>query len=182
MNFSPFNVSSICLCPFLLSVKETIEKHYDEIAAVISEPVMCNTGCILPEPGYFEKMRELCMKYDIILIIDKVITGFRVSLAGAQGYYGIDPDLSIFAKGMGVGIALAATSATMDLLNQPGIYDDFYKKSKRLMNGIGELWEKSKIDAYVTGLGPLFQVWFSKHPIKNYRDAKKYADAYIFSL
>jgi len=194
-------------------LKEVIEKHNDEIAAVISEPIMCNTGCILPEPGYLETMRELCSKYGIVLIIDEVITGFRISLAGAQGYYDIDPDLSIFAKGMGGGfpvaalggkkellklvddgvvsvagtysgngIALAATSATLDYLRQPDLYEEFYRKSVKLMNGISELWKKSKIDAYVTGLGPLFQVWFSKHPIRNYRDAKKYANGDIFTL
>lgn len=194
-------------------LRETIEKHHDEIAAVISEPIMCNTGCILPEPGYLETMRELCTKYGIVLIIDEVITGFRISLSGAQGYYGIDPDLSIFAKGMGGGfpvaamggkkelmklvddgevsvagtysgngIALAATSATMDYLNKPGLYDEFYRKSRRLMDGISKLWADSKIDAHVVGLGPLFQVWFADRPIKNYRDAKNYADGDIFTL
>jgi len=194
-------------------LRDTIEKRHGEIAAVITEPVMCNTGCILPEPGYLEIMRELCTKYGIVLIFDEVITGFRVALSGAQGYYGIEPDLSIFAKGCGGGfpvavlggkkelfklvdegivsvagtysgngVALAATISTIDYLSRPGIYDEFYRKSKRLMNGIGELWGKSSISAYVAGLGPLFQVWFSGKPIKNYRDAQKYADGDVFTL
>jgi len=93
-----------------------------------------------------------------------------------------DGVVSVAGTYSGNGIALAATSATIDYLSQPGIYDEFYRKSQKLMNGIGELWGKSKIDAHVAGLGPLFQVWFSDRPIKNYRDAKKYADGDIFTL
>jgi glutamate-1-semialdehyde 2,1-aminomutase len=148
-----------------------------------------------------------------VLIMDEVITGFRVSLAGAQGYYGITPDLTIFAKGMGGGfpvaalggradimdladkgiisiagtysgngIALSATSATLDYLRTPGVYEAFYKKSLKLMNGMSDIWSRSKIPAHVVGIGPLFQVWFSEHPIKNYRDAKAYADGDIFTI
>ena len=97
-------------------LKKVIEENYKEIAAVISEPIMCNTGCILPKPGYLEAMRELTEKYGIVLIIDEVITGFRISLAGAQGHYGIKPDLSIFAKGMGGGFPVAAMGGKAEIM------------------------------------------------------------------
>ncbi|TYL23179.1 aminotransferase class III-fold pyridoxal phosphate-dependent enzyme, partial [Streptococcus pyogenes] len=82
------------------ALRDAIAREGHNIAAVITEAVMCNTGCILPEPGYLEAMRDLTAKAGIILICDEVITGFRLSLGGAQGYYGLQPDLSTFAKGL----------------------------------------------------------------------------------
>ncbi|WP_293932289.1 aspartate aminotransferase family protein [Sphingobacterium sp. UBA6645] len=89
-------------------LEKTIGKYKDELAAVITEPIMCNNGCIPPRAGYLEKMRELTSKYGIALIFDEVITGFRMSLSGAQGYFNIQPDLSIYAKAMGSGYPISA--------------------------------------------------------------------------
>jgi len=89
-------------------LEKTIEKYKDDLAAVITEPIMCNNGCIIPRVGYLEKMRELCSKYGIAFIFDEVITGFRMSLSGAQGYFNIQPDLSIYAKAMGSGYPISA--------------------------------------------------------------------------
>jgi glutamate-1-semialdehyde 2,1-aminomutase len=95
---------------------DTIKRHGDQIAAVLTEPVMCNTGCILPKPGYLETMRELTRKAGIVLIFDEVITGFRLGLAGAQGRLGIKPDLSVFAKGIGGGFPVAAMGGRADIM------------------------------------------------------------------
>ena len=89
-------------------LKETVEKRYKEIAAIITEPIMCNNGCILPEPGFLEGLRELCDRFGIALVFDEVITGFRVSLSGAQQYFGVTPDISIFAKAMASGYPISA--------------------------------------------------------------------------
>jgi glutamate-1-semialdehyde 2,1-aminomutase len=89
-------------------LKRTIEQNYSEIAAIISEPVMCNNGCILPKEGYLEQMRILCDQYGITLIFDEVITGFRMGLNGAQGYFDVVPDLSIFAKAIASGYPISA--------------------------------------------------------------------------
>ncbi len=89
-------------------VKSTLAKHSDELAAIITEPIMCNSGCILPEEGFLAGLRELCDQYGIALIFDEVITGFRMSLGGSQVYYGITPDMSIFAKAMGSGYPISA--------------------------------------------------------------------------
>ena len=59
------------------ALEEVIKKQGSEIAAVITEPIMCNTNCILPKPGYLENMRSQCTNNDIVLIFDEVITGFR---------------------------------------------------------------------------------------------------------
>ncbi|MDH6233906.1 glutamate-1-semialdehyde 2,1-aminomutase [Mesorhizobium soli] len=98
------------------ALREAIAREGHHIAAVITEAVMCNTGCILPEPGYLEAMRELTAKAGIILICDEVITGFRLSLAGAQGYYGLEPDLSTFAKGLGGGFPVAALGGRKNIM------------------------------------------------------------------
>ncbi len=86
----------------------TIDERYEEIAAIITEPIMCNNGCVLPEKGFLEGLRALCDKYQIALIFDEVITGFRIGLGGAQQYFGVTPDLSIFAKAMGSGYPISA--------------------------------------------------------------------------
>ncbi len=89
-------------------VRQTLAAHHGEIAAIITEPVMCNNGCILPEEGYLAGLRGLCDQYRIALIFDEVITGFRLSLGGAQQYFGVTPDMSIFAKAIASGYPISA--------------------------------------------------------------------------
>ncbi|HJP97947.1 MAG TPA: glutamate-1-semialdehyde 2,1-aminomutase [Rhodanobacteraceae bacterium] len=95
---------------------DTIEREGDQIAAVLTEPVMCNNGCILPEPGYLEAMRDLTSRHGIVLLFDEVITGFRLGLAGAQGRLGVTPDLSVFAKGIGGGFPVAAVGGRREIM------------------------------------------------------------------
>mgnify|MGYP006162343293 CR=1 FL=1 len=89
-------------------VRQTLEKHHGEIAAIITEPIMCNSGCILPVPGFLQGLRDMTEKFGIALIFDEVITGFRTALGGAQKYYGVTPDLSVFAKAMASGFPISA--------------------------------------------------------------------------
>jgi glutamate-1-semialdehyde 2,1-aminomutase len=89
-------------------VKAAFEKNPNQIAAVITEPIMCNTGAIGPVPGFLEGLRELCSANGAALIFDEVITGFRVALGGAQAYFGVTPDLATFAKGMAGGFPVSA--------------------------------------------------------------------------
>lgn len=88
-------------------LRKTVEKHSHELAAIITEPVMCNNGCIVPGDGYLHTMRQLCDQYGITLIFDEVITGFRIALGGAQQYFNVRPDLSVFAKAIGSGYPLS---------------------------------------------------------------------------
>ena len=69
-----------------------LDRHRDQVAAIITEPVMCNTNCIMPRSGYLEEMRRLCDERGIVLIFDEVITGFRLALGGAQEFFGVTPD------------------------------------------------------------------------------------------
>ena len=87
-------------------VRDTLERD-PEIAAVVTEPIMCNNSCILPEPGYLEGLRELCTQHGAVLIFDEVITGFRVALGGAQELLGVQADLSIYGKAMASGYPLS---------------------------------------------------------------------------
>lgn len=95
-------------------VKEFLEQKHHEIAAIITEPIMCNKGCILPEKGFLQGLRELCTRYDIALIFDEVITGFRIDLGGAQTYFNVTPDLSIFAKALASGYPLSVVAGKKD--------------------------------------------------------------------
>jgi glutamate-1-semialdehyde 2,1-aminomutase len=102
-------------------LQKTIAENAVELAAVITEPIMCNNGCILPQEGFLHLLRGLCTEYNIALIFDEVITGFRVSMGGAQSLFGITPDLSIFAKAMASGYPLsiiAGKKAWMSLLEE----------------------------------------------------------------
>ena len=87
-------------------VRKTLERD-PEIAAVVTEPIMCNNSCILPDPGYLEGLRELCTRHGVLLIFDEVITGFRVALGGAQELFGVESDLSIYGKAMASGFPLS---------------------------------------------------------------------------
>ncbi|GMU21807.1 MAG: glutamate-1-semialdehyde 2,1-aminomutase [Phycisphaerae bacterium] len=101
-------------------VRAVFEKYRGQIAAVIGEPVMCNTGAILPRPGYLEGLRELCTRYGALLIMDEVITGFRAALGGAQEYFGVTPDLATFAKGMSAGFPVAALAGRREYMQAFG--------------------------------------------------------------
>lgn len=99
---------------------ESVEKLFDawgyEIAAVIVEPVGANMGVVLPKEGFLEGLRRICTKHGSLLIFDEVITGFRLSLSGAQGYYGIKPDLTTFGKIIGGGMPVGAYGGRKDVM------------------------------------------------------------------
>jgi glutamate-1-semialdehyde 2,1-aminomutase len=88
----------------------------NEIAAVIVEPVAGNMNLVAPKREFLDAMRNLCTKYGAVLILDEVMTGFRVSLQGAQGYYGIKPDLVTLGKVMGGGLPAAAFGGRRDIM------------------------------------------------------------------
>src|SRR5690606_36043414 len=82
-------------------VRETFRQLGDQIACVIVEPVAGNMNCIPPVPGFLETLRGVCDQSDALLIFDEVMTGFRLGIAGAQGYYNIKPDLTTLGKVVG---------------------------------------------------------------------------------
>ncbi len=99
------------------SVKALFANHGEEIAAVIVEPVVGNMGVLVPEPGFLQALRLLCDGKKTLLLFDEVMTGFRVSLQGAQGLYGIHPDLTTLGKVVGGGMPLAAYGGRADIMD-----------------------------------------------------------------
>ena len=100
----------------LESVKEHFKRCGEEIAAIIVEPVAANMGVVPPKPGFLEGLRSICDEYGALLIFDEVITGFRLGIDGAQGYYGIKPDLTTFGKIIGGGMPVGAYGGRREIM------------------------------------------------------------------
>lgn len=99
------------------AVQDAFAQHGNEIGAVVCEPLLCNSGCIPPLPGFLQFLRDITERYGALLIFDEVITGFRLGLAGAQGRYGVVPDLATYAKAIGGGLPLSALAGRRHLMN-----------------------------------------------------------------
>ncbi len=97
-------------------LKKTIEDMKDSIAAVILEPINYNQGCIVPEKGFLNLLRELTSKNDILLIFDEVLSAFRTGPDCAQGYYGVTPDISVIGKSLGGGTPITAIAGKRNIL------------------------------------------------------------------
>jgi glutamate-1-semialdehyde 2,1-aminomutase len=98
------------------AVKALIAANPDEIAAVILEPVAGNMGCILPQEGFVEGLRELCTQHGIVLIFDEVMTGFRMAAGGAQEVLGVDADLVCYGKVIGAGMPVGAFGGKREIM------------------------------------------------------------------
>ncbi|MGH3120051.1 MAG: aspartate aminotransferase family protein [Streptosporangiaceae bacterium] len=91
-----------------------------EVAALIMEPVLCNTSVIVPRDGYLQAARELCDRHGVVLIFDEVITGFRLHQGGAQARLGVTPDLTVLGKALGAGFPIAALAGRAALMGSIG--------------------------------------------------------------
>ena len=99
------------------SVRALFEANPGQIAAVIVEPVGANMGVVLPEEGFLPGLRSLCDENGALLIFDEVITGFRLGPSGAQGFYGVKPDLTTFGKIIGGGMPVGAYGGRRDIMS-----------------------------------------------------------------
>ncbi len=99
------------------SVEALFDANRDQIAAVIVEPVGANMGVVPPEKGFLEGLRSLCTKNGALLIFDEVITGFRLGPDGAQGYFGVTPDLTTFGKIIGGGMPVGAYGGSRQIMS-----------------------------------------------------------------
>ena len=175
-----------------------------DVAAVIMEPIMFNTGGVLPLPGYLEQVRELTTQYGAVFIFDEVITGFRVSSGGAQRVLGITPDLTILGKALANGFAvaaivgkkeimdligdakvmhggtynsqsvsMAATVATLQLLQSQAPHQAIAQTGTALMDGLRELFTKHGITHEIVGYPAVFNVRFDLQGPTDYRSAMK---------
>jgi len=176
------------------AVRESFSHIGGQVACIIVEPVAGNMNCIPPVPGFLETLREVCDQYGAVLIFDEVMTGFRVSLGGAQGHYKITPDMTTLGKvvggGMPVGafggkraimekiaplgpvyqagtlsgnpVAMAAGLANLDLITQPGFYEDLAQKTEYLVNGFMAEAKKAGIPMSENHVGGMFGIFFTE--------------------
>jgi glutamate-1-semialdehyde 2,1-aminomutase len=101
----------------LQAVKNIVEQNKGEIAALIVEPVAGNMGCVIPKEGYLQGLREICDQEGIVLIFDEVMTGFRLSKAGAQGIFGVKPDITTLGKIIGGGMPVGAYGGKKEIMD-----------------------------------------------------------------
>jgi len=102
----------------LAAVKELASREGERIACIIVEPVAGNMGCVLPEPGFLQGLRQVCDQYGIMLILDEVMTGFRVAYGGAQQLYNIKPDLTCLGKVIGGGLPVGAYGGKLAIMEK----------------------------------------------------------------
>lgn len=102
----------------LTSVEQIFAQYPDDIAAIILEPVAGNMNCVLANPEFLTGLRQLCDQYNSLLIFDEVMTGFRITLGGAQEYYQIKPDLTCLGKVIGGGMPVGAFGGRKDIMQQ----------------------------------------------------------------
>ncbi|MBL8233033.1 MAG: aspartate aminotransferase family protein [Bryobacterales bacterium] len=114
----PNSVDNVVIAPWndIESLEKLFARYGSEIAAVITEPVLCNSGCLEPEPGFLAKLRLLTERYESLLIFDEVITGFRIAPGGAQQHFGVVPDLATFGKAIAGGIVLSAFAGRREIM------------------------------------------------------------------
>jgi len=174
-----------------------------EIACLIVEPVAGNMNCIPPIPGFLECLRDNCSKHGAVLIIDEVMTGFRVGLSGAQGYYGVTADLTTLGKviggGMPVGafggkreimqylapvgpvyqagtlsgnpIAMTAGLKNLDIISQPGFYEELTRRTDFFVDGMLAAAKKHHIAMTANKVGAMFGFFFTdKDKVQGFAD------------
>jgi glutamate-1-semialdehyde 2,1-aminomutase len=176
------------------------DRYGADLAAVIVEPVAANMGLVPPADGFLDGLRRRCTDAGALLICDEVITGFRLGPAGAQGRYGITPDLSMFGKVAGGGLPLAAVGGRAEIMDQLAPLGPVYQAGTLSGNPLAtaaglavlnELTDESYADlerkatrfadglaqalpeAQVTRVGTLTGLFFSPTPITNYEAAQQ---------
>jgi len=95
---------------------DILHKEREDLAAVITEPVLANVGCLVPRDNYLGELQKICNELEILLILDEVITGFRLARGGAQEVFGVKPDLTTFGKALGGGFQMAAFGGRKDVM------------------------------------------------------------------
>lgn len=185
----------------LNSLSDLLAKYGDQTAAITLTPFGHPNAkpMAVPAPGFLEGARQLADKYGVVLIFDEVRTGFRVSMGGAQQYYGVTPDLACIGKAMANGYAISAVCGkaeimkaaehevfisstffpnslgyvaslkTIEILQRDNVLDDIWAKGERLMGEIGRSIEKYPVGAELTGIAPMFYITFKKDAEKIYR-------------
>lgn len=193
-------------------LREAFAVHGAEIAGLIIEPIAGNMNFVRPSAEFIAACRELCTQYGALLIVDEVMTGFRVALGGAQSVLGVRPDISVFGKVIGGGMPLAAFGAsraimenlaplgkvyqagtlsgnpvatacglaTLDVISQPGFYDDLAAKTQRLVAGLQAAADKVGLPFCTDSQGGMFGFFFLPQLPQNYTQVMR-TDGALFN-
>lgn len=190
------------------SVEKLFEEHGDDIACVIVEPCAANMGVVPPEKGFLQFLREITTKYNSLLIFDEVITGFRLSIGGAQQYYNVTPDLTTLGKIVGGGMPLAVYGGKKEVMQcvaplgsvyQAGTLsgnpvavsagietlkileenqDEIYTRLEKISAQLENAMQESGLN--VNRVGSIMTVFFTGEKVKDY-DTAKTADTARFA-
>ena len=192
-----------------IAILETTLKRYgNDIAAIIMEPAMYNAEPVMPRPGYLQNVRDLAKRYEVLFIMDEVITGFRLGLGGAQEYFGVIPDMITFGKAMAGGypiagiaarkeimesgvhpagtfnanpLCVAASLAAIKELEKPGTYEHMSKITTMIKDGVNELSKRYNVKLWCDGQVSIWQLQFGINaPMNDFVDNFK-VDKMIYS-
>ena len=182
------------------ALRKIFERHGEEIAAIIVEPVLGNAQGIMPKPGFHQAMRALTEEFGILLIFDEVKTGFRFAKGGAAEFFGVTPDLATYAKAMGNGypaaafggreevmsvlpdkvshggtyagnrVAAAAAVKTLQILRDTDALEVIHATGRRVQAGLREVLNPTGLPYHFTGHPSMFGIMFSDVEASEYRD------------
>lgn len=182
------------------SLGKLLRQHRRDVAAVLLEPVMMNIGVVLPDAEYLQAVRELCTENDVLLIYDEVKTGATVAYGGAVEAFGVQPDLICLAKAVGGGIAIGFVGGRADLMDRIGkdlaqqgthfgnpfaatvalttlrdvltrsAYSRLTALTERLASGCQRALDEYDVPAHVAAIGCKGGVYYSRRPLRDYRD------------
>jgi glutamate-1-semialdehyde 2,1-aminomutase len=181
------------------ALEQAFHAHGKQIAGVIVEPVVGNMGCVPPAPGFLQALGEITARHGALLIIDEVMTGFRVAFGGAQQLYGIRPDLTTLGKVIGGGLPIGAYGGRADIMSRVAPAGPIYQAGTLSGNplavaaGLAMLnYLKSHPETYaqletssaaicaaappgttVNRVGSMFTIFFTSEPVTNWESAKK---------
>lgn len=174
--------------------------HGTEVAAVIAEPVLCNSGVIEAHPGFLQLLRDVTHRDGAVLIFDEVITGFRIALGGASERYGVEPDLHTLGKALGAGypasaiagraelidqvtagvvhagtyngsaMVLAGVHATLVELSAPGVFENLELQGRALADGFRDVLARVGVPFVVNQVGPVVQCALGVSRLDSYDD------------
>ncbi len=180
--------------------EDVCREHGDEIAAIIMEPVMMNIGIVVPQPGYLERVREICDRHGVVLVFDEVKCGGTIAYGGAIERFGVQPDLACFAKAIGGGsvigafggkasvmeqvtkgaaqqgtfngnpLSVAAGHAALTQVLTRDAYDHLAKVGTLLAEGCQRAIDEHGVPAHTVDLGAKGCVSYRKQQLTNYRD------------
>jgi len=174
------------------ALENLFARYGSEIAAVITEPVLCNSGCLMPDQDFLAALQRIPREHGALLIFDEVITGFRMVPGGAQEHFGIQPDLASFGKALAGGVtlsafagrrdlmegmlsgvayggtfngnpmAMAATVATLDVLADGSALEHANAMGRLLQQGLKEAAAAEGVPLMITGFGAAFSLHFTQ--------------------